>query len=155
MKILYRPCDGGIAEALEKMKRFNTVEEMLDYIVAQHKLEDTPCFDKKDIRICYYGYDSRIDWETYLITVDRYYKENYLEKYHCPQAIGYMTFKYDTGEKTMIKEKEFFEEYKVVELNRNGIYEYYLEKDHYAHLFFIYAVDEPIKISEDSGFWGE
>ena len=41
----------------------------------------------------YYGYDERIDWETYVVCVGKMQNENFLEKGLHPQAIGFMTFK--------------------------------------------------------------
>lgn len=94
MKFLYRPHRGALADAMEELKEFDTYEEMLDYIQKEHKIDGNFAFDKEEIYISYYGYDDRIDWETYIVTVGRYLNENYLEKYHTPQAIGFMTFKY-------------------------------------------------------------
>lgn len=88
-KIFYRPHGGGLAEAMADIKKFDSIKEMLDYIVEQHN----HAFDTTDIYISYYGYDSRIDWDTFIITVSRYYDENYLKKYQCPQAIGFCAFK--------------------------------------------------------------
>ena len=94
MKFLYRPHRGTLADAMEEVKEFDTYEEMLDYIQKEHKIGKNFAFNKEEIRIAYYGYDSRIDWETYIVTVDRYFNDDYLKKHHYPQAIGFMTFKY-------------------------------------------------------------
>jgi hypothetical protein len=88
MKILYRPQRGGLAEAMKEVKKFSSVKEMTEYLVEYHG----NAFDASDVYISYYGYDERIGWETYIVTVSRYYDEDYLEKYHCPQAIGFCTF---------------------------------------------------------------
>ena len=89
MSILYRPQRSLLAEAMAESKEFSSVKEMLEYIVEEHE----KAFDISDIYISYYCYDERIEWETYILTVSRYYTENYLEKYHHPQAIGFCTFK--------------------------------------------------------------
>lgn len=88
MKILYRPQRGGLAEAMAEKKEFTSVSEMLKYLVEQHR----NAFSIEDIYISYYGYDERIAWETYIITVGRYGNEDYLTTYGCPQAIGFCTF---------------------------------------------------------------
>lgn len=94
MKILYRPQMAGLAEAMKQVKEFNIMDELLDYLVADNKvINGISAFDKKDIYIKYYCYDERIDWDTYLVCVSRFYNEDYINKYHCPQAIGFMTFK--------------------------------------------------------------
>lgn len=65
----------------------------------------------------------------------------------------------------MIKEKEFFIEYKVLEIKRNKAYEYYLEKIGYGNLFYLYGTMEecmpkPVevlrysKIANAQDFWG-
>ncbi len=90
MKILYRPQRGGLAEAMAEMKEFATLKDMFDYIIAQWKeLFNVAPFSVKDLSIRYYSYDSRIDWDTYLICTDRMFKE----KYDYPQGIGFCAFK--------------------------------------------------------------
>ena len=65
----------------------------------------------------------------------------------------------------MMKEK-VFGEYTVLEIKRNGIYNYYLEKQGYGDLLFMYGteeecfpeedgVSESIKEAEDINFWNE
>ena len=66
----------------------------------------------------------------------------------------------------MIKEKTFFGEYKVLELKRNGMYEYYLEKIKYGNLCYMYGAYKPcfptqkmigeyIETAEKRNFWGD
>ena len=88
MRILYRPQRGSLDEAMAELKEFSSVKEMLEYLVKEHE----KAFDISDIYISYYGYDERIEWETYIVTVGRYYTEDYLKEYHSPQAIGFCTF---------------------------------------------------------------
>ena len=94
MKILYRPHCGGLAEAMAKVKEFNTLKECFEYIV-----ENTETWNNKkpfvleDISIHYYGYDGRIEWETWVVCIDKYFSEDYLKKCHSPQAIVFLTFK--------------------------------------------------------------
>ena len=94
MKILYRPQRSTLAEAMQEVKQFNTMEDLIDYLVKVHIMNENKAFRKEDIYIHYYCYDERINWQTYLVCVGKYFNENYLQKYHCPQAIGYLTFIY-------------------------------------------------------------
>lgn len=89
MKILYRPLCGGLAEAMEKVKKFDSVKEMFEFLVEHHD----HAFEMNNLYISYYGYDSRIDWDTYIITTSRYANEDYTKKGYPPQAAGYCTFK--------------------------------------------------------------
>ncbi len=89
MKVLYRPQRGTLADALSEMKEFASVDEMFEYLMKDHK----QAFNKNEIYISDYCYDNRIDWQTYIIAVGRYFDKNYLEEYHCPKAIGFCTFK--------------------------------------------------------------
>lgn len=90
MKILYRPHRGGLAEAMAEKKEFTTLKEMFEYIVKQQeKAFDVAPFIIKDLSIRYYGYDNRIDWDTFIICTDRMFKE----KYDYPQGIGFCAFK--------------------------------------------------------------
>lgn len=87
MRILYRPAYSmtSVYEALEQKKEFSTVEELLDFLVEFHD----NAFTKEDLSFRYYSYDSRIDWNTYLVTTKRYGKE---ESPH-GMAIAFITFK--------------------------------------------------------------
>lgn len=90
MKILYRPQCELLAEAMEKVKEFSSVKEMFDYIAKYWEEScDLAPFSIDDLSMRYYGYDRRIDWETYLICTDRMFND----KYKHPQAIGFCTFK--------------------------------------------------------------
>ena len=89
MKVLYRPQRGSLDDAMAEVKEFSSVKEMLEYLVKDHNR----AFRINEIQISYYGRDDRIDWETYLVAVERYFEEDYLLEYHCPQAIGFCTFK--------------------------------------------------------------
>lgn len=83
--IFYRPQRGTLDEAMEEVKQFDTINEMLDYLVADYN----HAFSKSDIYISYYCYDERIDWDTYIVCIGRYGDEDYMKKYHSPQAIGF------------------------------------------------------------------
>lgn len=84
-KVIFRPACGGLSEAMAQQKNFSDVCEMLDYVVELYE----NAFRREEIHLIYYRYDPRIDWETFVVTVERMYNE----KYEYPQAIGYCTFK--------------------------------------------------------------
>lgn len=85
MIILYRPHQGDLEDSMRKVEKFNSLKELLQYIVKQFN----NAFAIDDIYIKYYCYDSRIDWDTFLITTKTYG----MERFDIPQAIGYLTFK--------------------------------------------------------------
>lgn len=89
MKVLYIPHRSTLYEAMEELKEFSSLKEMCEYLAEQSK----GAFSVSDIYISYYYYDERIDWETYIVTIGRYGKENYLKKYASPQAEGFCTIK--------------------------------------------------------------
>lgn len=93
MKILYRPHKLLLSESMAELRKFDTVCEMLDWIVSNEKeIYGRDMFSKTDINFTYYCYDERVDWETFIVTVNKYGNENYLDKYNHPMAIGFMTF---------------------------------------------------------------
>lgn len=88
--VIYRPIRGELLdECMKHAKCFNTVKEMLEYI----EKESHGAYTINDIYINYEGYDERIDWDTFYVCTGRYGKEDWLEKYGCPQCIGHCTFK--------------------------------------------------------------
>lgn len=91
MKILYRPQKGTLDEAMAEVQEFKSIKEMCKDLVRQHR----SAFVVSDVYISYYGYDDRIDWDTYVVAVGRYSDENYMEKYHRPQGIGFCTMKFN------------------------------------------------------------
>lgn len=89
--IIYRPHRGGLAEAMREAKVFDNQEQMRKYIVAEHTdSEFGPAFSEDDIVIDDKPVnDTRNGWkDTRYVCVERYYKEDFVEKYGCPQCIG-------------------------------------------------------------------
>lgn len=84
-KVIFRPACGVLSDAMAKQQSFIDVCEMLDYIVNLHN----NAFTREEIHLTYYCKDTRINWETFIVTIDRLYNE----RYAVPQAIGYCTFK--------------------------------------------------------------
>lgn len=95
--IIYRPHRGGLAEAMQEAKEFNTEEEMKQYIYEEYwgyfkslgysyapfGIEDIVI--NKDTT----GNDDRIGWrDSTYVCVKRYGDENYMDKYGYPQCIG-------------------------------------------------------------------
>lgn len=89
--ILYRPQRGTLSEAMEEVKQFNSIKELFEWLVKDNTIKRKKAFEIEDIYISYYCYDERIKWQTYIVCVGRYFEEDYLKKYHSPQAIGFMT----------------------------------------------------------------
>lgn len=85
-KIKYRPHRGTLRESIKEMKTFDTVDAMLDYIVANSDM----LFSKGDLSISEnYGCDPRIDWkENRHIRTSKYGDMLYQE----PQCIGMCSF---------------------------------------------------------------
>lgn len=88
MKVLYRSAGGGLADSMKNVKLFSSVETLLDYLVCKYG----GAFSKTDIVFEYYCYDSRINWHTYLVSVKRYFTDDYIKEFGCPYAIGFCTF---------------------------------------------------------------
>jgi hypothetical protein len=90
VKVIYRPQCGSLKDAMKQCKKFKTLLDCYNYIVKQHSSKECGvAFNPYDLSIRYYGYDSRIKWETFIVCTDRYFKE----KYETPQCIGFLTFK--------------------------------------------------------------
>lgn len=88
MKILFRPKRGTLEEAMKEMKEFHDMQDLLDFLVKEWGNR----FEKEDVYFSYYCYNERIDWETFIVCIGRSGDCDYLEKYHSPQAIGFLAF---------------------------------------------------------------
>lgn len=89
MKVLFRNHKGTLSEAMAGLKQFDSIKEMLEWLVQEHR----GAFKLEELYISYYCYDSRIDWETFIVTTSRYGNEDYIKLYNHPQAIGFCTVK--------------------------------------------------------------
>jgi phosphate uptake regulator len=101
--MIYRPHRGGLRESLELAKEFKTEEEMKQFIYESYKklLDDntvlTP-FDIEDIVIKYDEKtdDNRCGWhDTMYVCVKRFYNQDYIKEYGCPQCIGMCATNYE------------------------------------------------------------
>ena len=84
-KIIFRPQRGGLSEAMEEAKEFDSISEMKSYCVA----ECGKAFNENEITIEYYCYDERIDWETFICCTERWGRE----RFDTPQAFGFCTIR--------------------------------------------------------------
>lgn len=81
----FRPQRGALAESLSETVEFINIDDMLEYIVSIHN----GAFDKSDIIIEKdVIFDNRCNWNTQYVCVKRYYDEDYIKLYGCPQCIG-------------------------------------------------------------------
>lgn len=59
--IVFRPQRGQLDKSMEEQQRFIYIADMIDYVSIKYNAK------KEDISISYYGYDERINWETYIV----------------------------------------------------------------------------------------
>lgn len=85
MEILYRPHRGSLSDSMSCIKTFLSVDDLIFYLVSQYE----NAFSFHDVVIKYYCYDERIDWETFSVSVKRFYNQIY----DTPQIIGLFTTK--------------------------------------------------------------
>lgn len=96
--IIYRPHRCGFAEAMALAKKFETIEEMKEYIVQEHTDKNMgQAFGLEDIVL---GNERKRDprngWkDTCYVCVKRYYSEDYIEKYGAAQCIGMFVTEYE------------------------------------------------------------
>ena len=90
--IKYRPHRGGMSEAMEEAKEFDSIDDVKVYVYQQHKeLHGKAPFGLDDIVIGEaVGDDSRIGWKNVRqVCVKRYFADDYMAKYGCAQCIGW------------------------------------------------------------------
>lgn len=89
--VIYRPHRGGLAESMAEAREFEDFEAMKRYIVEESAYYwGKPAFAISDIVIDGEQIsDNRIGWKDERnVCVKRYFGEDYMEKYGCPQCIG-------------------------------------------------------------------
>lgn len=86
MKVLYRPQRATLDEAMAELKEFGSLKECLEWIVK----DADGLLTMNRLFIAYYGYDERIDWETYIVCDG---SEDVCKQYGSPQGWGFLTFK--------------------------------------------------------------
>ena len=84
-KWIYRPPGGGYKEAMGRSKEFESIAEMMSYLVE----EQAGAFSVSDIEIKYHCFDIRNNTETFYVCIKRYGNEDYIKKHGTAQCIGY------------------------------------------------------------------
>lgn len=95
--LIYRPHRGSLSDAMAEAVEFDSEEAMKRYIVSEEvKLWGAPAFDADDIVIDDEAIsDERIGWkDVRYVCVKRYFREDYIKLYGCPQCIGYCATDY-------------------------------------------------------------
>jgi hypothetical protein len=66
--------------------------DIFRYLTNRSFVKELRSYDIDDLRVRYHSSCSvnSISYDIYLITTDRFGKENYLKKYKCPQALCYL-----------------------------------------------------------------
>lgn len=100
MKILYRDHRGGLAEAMETVREYRTVDEMKAGIAeAYNRLRresgfSGDAFSPEDISVGDdLGADDRIGWaNTHYVCIRRLGNDDFVARIGFPQAIGFCSF---------------------------------------------------------------
>ena len=97
--IIYRPHRGTLENSLKEANEFETEEEMKQYIYEYYKnlLPGITALQTDDIVIDEEVVDDdRCGWhDTRDVCVKRLWEEDYMEKYGCPQCIGFCATNYE------------------------------------------------------------
>lgn len=90
MKIKYRPHRGSLTESMDLQREFDSVENMLAFIVKDSRFHGKELYTKEDLVIGEnLGKDYRIDWkETRYVMTKRCGDKDY----DTPQCIGMCSF---------------------------------------------------------------
>ena len=71
MSFKYRDHRGGLAESMETVQKLESKDDLVNYLQSKVNEYD-PAVDCSKIIIKPYGYDSRINWDTHIVTLDGY-----------------------------------------------------------------------------------
>ena len=73
MAILFRPHRGGLAEAMEEVKEVSSFDELVNMVDTElSKFDHGLQIDENTVKMSAYGYDHRIDWDTYSVVLKNY-----------------------------------------------------------------------------------
>lgn len=95
--VIYRPHRGGMVESMAETVEFESLYDMKAYIVKKDfETWGRPMLSVDDIVIDEDVIsDDRIGWEDVrYVCTKRYGSEDFIEKYGCPQCIGYCATRY-------------------------------------------------------------
>lgn len=91
---IYRPHRGSLSDSMMVVKEFDTLDDLLDYVVSDCSFlpVDKQAFSREDIVFSEdLGPDDRIGWaDTRYVCVKRFYDE----VYDHPQCVGYVATNY-------------------------------------------------------------
>lgn len=68
--IQVRPVCGGLAEAMDHVKEYETLNDFIDDVTKELIMFTHMKIDRKKFTTEPYGYDARINWETWIIFYD-------------------------------------------------------------------------------------
>jgi hypothetical protein len=76
--MLYRDHRGSLADSMDTVREFNTLDELQQYLSDEWK-HSYKGIDKKveEIKIEYIGYDKRINWNTWHVSIRVTNEENF------------------------------------------------------------------------------
>ena len=81
---------GGIDKVIEDISNSPKTYASLKEVMFELKERYFNQFDIHDLAIQYYCYDNRLNKDVYIVATSRLGKEDYIQKYGCPQFISYM-----------------------------------------------------------------
>ncbi len=98
--IIYRPHRGSLEKSMKEAKEFKSFEELKKYLLEHYKrlVPGIVPFETGDIVIddedmCD---DDRCGWhDTRYVCVKRFFEDDYMEMYGCPQCIGFCATNYE------------------------------------------------------------
>ena len=67
--VQYRPHRGSLAEAMKEVKTFHFFSEFVDFL-REDLAQFVAPLEVGKLMINYYGFDDRIGWPTYIVTLD-------------------------------------------------------------------------------------
>lgn len=93
MKIEFWPHRGAFEESKRAHKHFLSLPDALEYITERSQLLlGYPSFSFEDIYIKYYGFDTRLQNECFMLCIGKHGSEDYIKKYKHPLCYGYLYF---------------------------------------------------------------
>ena len=87
----YRPHRGALADAMKEVREFKSFDELLDHVIKElNFFEHDFVIDHTTVHVEKYCYDERIEWDTYIVTLDGFgvlgMTDGAVEKYVCHEC---------------------------------------------------------------------